>query len=272
MRSSRTPSPIITLLTDFGLEDAYVGLMKGVILEIDPAARIVDLTHCVPPQDITRAALILRSAVEYFPPGTIHVAVVDPGVGSSRRPLLVHTPRAAFVGPDNGVLVPAARQTGELRAYVLDQPSRFRQPVSQTFHGRDVFAPVAAHLSVGADPATLGTPTPHITELSLPRPRIAEGGVEGEVIYIDRFGNLVTNIEASMLDRFRRRSLSVSIGGTPVAGPVASYAAVAEGTPLALIDSWNVLEIAVRNGSAARELRAGLGTTVRVTARDQDNE
>lgn len=267
MGSPAKQAPIITLLTDFGVDDAYVGLMKGVILGINPAARIVDLTHAVPPQDVMRAALILRSAVDFFPPGTIHVAVVDPGVGSERQPLLVGTEHAFFLGPDNGVLSLATRQGRRVRAHLLQEQRYFRTPLSQTFHGRDLFAPAAAHISLGVDPADLGPPVDAITELGLPQPEISGAAVHGEVIYVDRFGNLVTNIDRALLSGFPRVSLSVSIDGTAVAGPVTSYAAVAEGTPLALIGSWNVLEVAIRNGNAARALRAGLGTPVTVTMR-----
>jgi S-adenosylmethionine hydrolase len=262
------PRAIITLLTDFGYDDAYVGLMKGVILGINPDVQLVDLTHAVPPQDVLRAALILRSALPHFPPGTIHVAVVDPGVGSARRPLLLHTPAGLLIGPDNGVLSLAAREAGDHTPYVLDRDRFFRQPVSQTFHGRDVFAPIAAHASLEVAPEELGSPGDSIVELDVRAPRVTAAEVRGEVIYVDRFGNLVTNIDSATLAAFRGRALSVSIGAIMVAGPVAAYAAVEEGTPVALLGSWNTLEVAVRNGNAASQLGARAGTHVSVTAKD----
>ena len=270
MRSSPKQSTIITLLTDFGVDDAYVGLMKGVILGINPEARLVDLTHSIPPQDVTRAALMLRSAVDFFPPGTVHVTVVDPGVGSARRPLLLSSGGACFVGPDNGVLPPAARRIGTPKGYVLENDRYFHPPVSQAFHGRDIFAPVAAHLSLGVEPADVGPQTDSFVDLDLPQAKLSAGGVSGQVIYVDHFGNLVTNIDRTTLDRFPASTLSVSIGSMAVIGLVSSYAAVDEGTPLALIGSWGVLEIAIRNGNAARELRAKPGTPVIVAKRDSN--
>jgi len=258
--------PIITLLTDFGLDDAYVGLMKGVILGINPEARLVDLTHAVAPQDVMRAALILRSAAAYFPKGTIHVVVVDPGVGSKRRPLLLDTPAGLLIGPDNGVLSLAAREAGAYKGYVLDKIELFRHPVSSTFHGRDIFAPIAARASLGAAPGELGTAVVSIVELHAPQPRVSADSIHGEVIYTDNFGNLVTNIGSDALAVFRGQTLSVSIDSITVAGPLAAYADVEEGAPLALIGSWSMLEIAIRNGDAAAKLKAGPGTQVTVKA------
>ena len=265
--ASRNP-PLITLLTDFGHEDAYVGVMKGVVLGINPAARLVDLTHEIAPQDILRAALVLRSAVAFFPPRTIHLAVVDPGVGSRRRALLIRTPSGDFVGPDNGVLSLAARQAGSYSAHVIEDERFFRHPVSQTFHGRDVFAPAAAHLSTGLEADAFGPATDSIVELDVPAAAADSCGVNGQVIYVDRFGNLLTNIDATALSAFRGQALSVNIGTKAVAGPVTAYAAVDEGAPVALIGSWSTLEIAVRNGNAAKALGAGPGTPVTVRLRD----
>ena len=265
-----TTSPIITLLTDFGLDDAFVGIMKGVILGIDPQARLVDLTHAVPPQQVLPAALVLRSAVPYFPEGTIHVAVVDPGVGSARRALLIETARALLIGPDNGVLSLAAPAMGRRATRVIDNADLFRHPVSQTFHGRDIFAPVAAHLARGVAPQAVGPVVDAITELTLPAPRRSGSRLHGEVVYVDRFGNLVTNLDADSVAGFPVSTLSVSIAGIPVAGPVAAYAAVPEGTLLAIVGSWGVVEIAVRNGNAAQQLGAGPGTPVTVAVESSD--
>jgi S-adenosylmethionine hydrolase len=263
-------SGIITLLTDFGTADAFVGIMKGVILGINPQARLIDLTHAIGPQQLLPAALILRSSAPFFPPGTIHVALVDPGVGSARRPIAIETERAFLVGPDNGVLSLAAAALGCRHIRTIETQELFRQPVSQTFHGRDIFAPVAAHLSRGLAFDTLGSPLDSVVELTVPAPQHTTAGIRGEVIHVDHFGNLLTNIDADALARFPAQRVSVSIGQTPVAGPVAAYAAVSEGTALAIVGSWGVVEIAVRNGSAAQTFSAGPGTPVTVAVESRD--
>lgn len=255
-------APIITLLTDFGTTDAFVGIMKGVILSINPDARIVDLTHAVAPQQVLPAALLLRSAVPFFPPQTIHVAVVDPGVGSARRALLVETPHGLLVGPDNGVLSLAAGAERIVRH--ITATALFRHPVSRTFHGRDIFAPVAAHLSRGTGPSACGPEIDTMGELAVPAVERSLRMITGAVVYVDHFGNLLTNIDAEALAAFTGRTLSVSIDRTRVAGPVEMYTAVAPGLPLAIVGSWGVLEIAVRNGSAAERFAAGPGTPVTV--------
>jgi hypothetical protein len=255
-------SGIITLLTDFGTRDAYVGIMKGVALGICPAARLVDLTHEVPPQAVALGALLLRSAVDYFPDGTVHLAVVDPGVGGTRVPVLVETARAVLVGPDNGLLVPAAAALGIRAIRRLARDDFFRHPVSDTFHGRDVFAPVAAHLAAGTPPDACGPAWPGLVPLDMPEPHTEAGAVHGEVVYVDRFGNLVTNIPATALTAFPAQSLSVRIAGMTLSPLVSTYAAVASGAPLALVGSWRMLEVAVRDGSAADHLQAGIATRV----------
>ena len=159
------PSGIITLLTDFGSADAFVGVMKGVILGINRQAQVVDLTHAIPPQQILPGALVLRSAARFFPAGTVHVAVIDPGVGSARRPIVIETPHGFLVGPDNGVLSLAAAVLGSRQVRLIENMEYVRQPVSQTFHGRDIFAPVAAHLSRGVAPDRLGRRIDSIVEL-----------------------------------------------------------------------------------------------------------
>jgi S-adenosyl-L-methionine hydrolase (adenosine-forming) len=261
---------LITLLTDFGTQDAYVGIMKGVILGIHPEARIVDLTHAIPPQAIVPAALALRSAAGFFPAGTVHVAVVDPGVGSPRRPLLVETDGGMLVGPDNGVLALAATALGRRTIRAIENEQFFRHPVSQTFHGRDVFAPVAAHLARGVEPPRIGPVIGSMVELSVPAVRRTDSGLAGEVVYVDHFGNLVTNIDAAALARFPAPSVSVTINGEWVAGPVTAYAAVPEGSPLAIVGSWGMMEIAVCNGSAARRFAAGPGTPVTVVVESSE--
>lgn len=256
--------PVITLLSDFGSRDAYVGIMKGVILGISPAVRLVDLTHEVSPQAIRLGALVLRNAVEYFPAGTIHLAVVDPGVGSTRQAVLVVTPRALLVGPDNGLLAPAARALGAGSIHRLEREDLFRQPVSRTFHGRDVFAPVAAHLAAGTSPESVGPPVPSLQPLDLPEPRAEAAAVHGEVIYVDHFGNLVTNISAAAIASFRGSDVSVRIDGMRVSPLAPTYAAVSSGAAVGVIGSWGVLEVAVRDGNAAARFGAGVATPISV--------
>ncbi|HEV8714076.1 MAG TPA: SAM-dependent chlorinase/fluorinase [Candidatus Binatia bacterium] len=257
--------PLITLLTDFGTQDAFVGIMKGVILSINPGVALVDLSHAVPPQDIVAGALLLRSAVAFFPPGTIHVAVVDPGVGSARRALLIETHNAFFLGPDNGLLSLAAPADRVVRIVHLTNAEYFLAARSHTFHGRDVFAPVAAHLSLGTAPERFGPSLTAMERLALPGVEYRGAGLTGSVIYIDHFGNLITNITEADLPPFSKESLLVSIGDMRVQGVVASYAAVEIGAPVALINSWGMLEVAVRNGSAAHRFGVLSGHPVHLT-------
>jgi S-adenosylmethionine hydrolase len=261
---------IITLLTDFGASDGFVGIMKGVILGINPDVRLIDLTHAVPPQQTMPAALVLRSAVGAFPDGTIHLVVVDPGVGSARRPIVIETDAGFLIGPDNGVLSLAANTLRRRIVRVIENPAFFRHPVSHTFHGRDVFAPAAAHLSRGVPAHDFGPAFTSIVELAAPAAHCSESAVSGQVVYVDHFGNLVTNVDANAITCFPGRRLSVSISGRPVVGPVTAYAAVPEGALLAIVGSWGMLEIAVRNGNAAGTLAAGPGTPVTVVVESRD--
>jgi hypothetical protein len=258
--------PVITLLTDFGSRDAFVGVMKGVMLGINPSASFVDLSHEVPPQDIPAGALILRSAALFFPPGTIHLAVVDPGVGSSRRALLVETPRALFVGPDNGLLSLAAPADAVTRLIHLTNEEYFLAPRSQTFHGRDVFAPVAAHLSRGVPPERFGHTIFDMERLTLPSVEYRASGLTGNVIYIDHFGNAITNITEADVRLFPTGTLLVSIDGMQIRGIQSSYAAVEVGAPMAIINSWGLVEIAVRNRSAAQHFALHLGHPVHLSS------
>ncbi|HUI28376.1 MAG TPA: SAM-dependent chlorinase/fluorinase [Candidatus Kryptonia bacterium] len=262
---------IVTLLTDFGSADAFAGIMKGMMLRVNPRARLVDLTHEIPPHDIVAGALVLRSATPYFPRATVHLAVVDPGVGSTRRAVAIATDTATFVGPDNGLLIPALRQSRIRTARAIDiahlqKRKLLGAAISQTFHGRDVFAPVAAWLSKGGALSALGPAANDLVELRLPVSRVTDDALDGEVIYVDRFGNLVTNVTAEDLTRFRRRTVSVSIAGMRIGGLVSSYASVADGELLAIIGSWDLLEIAAHGANAAQRLAAGRGTSVRIAA------
>jgi S-adenosylmethionine hydrolase len=255
---------LITLLTDFGTRDAFVGIMKGVILGINPAVTLVDLSHEVPPQDIPVGALLLRSAAAFFPPGTIHVAVVDPGVGSARRALLIETSRAFFIGPDNGLLSLAVPAEAAIRIVQLTSMQYFLTPCSDTFHGRDVFAPVAAHLSLGVSTEQFGPPISTLERLRLPAIEREGTTLVGRVIYIDHFGNVTTNVTEVDLRPFSRETLLVSIDRVQIRGVANSYASAGVGAPVALINSWGMLEIAVRNGSAAQRFGIQLEQPVHV--------
>ena len=255
---------IITLTTDFGLADGYVGTMKGVILGIDPTATIVDISHHIAPQAVREAAYTLYAAVPYFPQGTIHVVVVDPGVGSQRRAIALRTPQATFVAPDNGVLTYVMVREKVEEIVDLTNARYHLSPVSHTFHGRDIFAPAAAHLAQGISLAELGQPLTEIVTFPLPRPQVGpEGTIVGQVIHIDRFGNLIMSIKSKDLaDHPLLREGIIQIKGQSIRGIANNYA---EGTPgklLALIGSSDHLEIAVSCGSASQALEAKVGDEV----------
>lgn len=254
---------IVTLLTDFGTQDAFVASMKGVILSIEPSARFVDISHDVPPRDIPRAARLLATVAPCFPPRTVHLTVVDPGVGTARLPLIVDTGNARFVGPDNGVLMPAARAMGNPRAFAVERGTL--PTPSTTFHGRDVFAPVAARLAKGRAPEWFGPPVAVPVEPRMPVARAARGRIEGEVAFVDRFGNLVTNIAADLIRGPHART-TVRIGRRTIRGIRTTYGDVRTGQILALIESTGHLEIAVRDGNAAARLGALRGSRVAVVA------
>ena len=247
---------LITLTTDFGLDDPWVGIMKGVIASRAPEARVVDVSHGIPPQAVLAGALVLRHAVPWFPPGTIHVGVVDPGVGGARRALCIETDVALLVGPDNGLLSLAAPAAAVRRIVELTDERFHLAPRSGTFHGRDVFAPVAAALASGVDPGALGPPRDEIVRLTVPEPLRRGATVQAEVIYVDRFGNLVTNLAGDSVARDR---VSISIAGARIRGIAPSYAAAARGNLVAVVNSWNLLEIAVRDGSARERLGVTTG-------------
>jgi len=255
---------IITLTTDFGLADGYVGTMKGIILGISPTATIVDISHEIAPQDVHEAAYTLYAAYSYFPQGSIHVVVVDPGVGSERRAIALRTPQATFVAPDNGVLsyVVAGERVEEI--VHVTNPRYHLPPVSRTFHGRDIFAPIAAHLARGIPLAELGEPLTEIVAFPLPRPQVRpDGTIVGQVIHIDRFGNLITSIMSKDLaDHPLLREGIIGIKGQSIRGTANNYAEGAPGKLLALIGSSDHLEIAVSGGSASQTLEAKVGDEV----------
>jgi S-adenosylmethionine hydrolase len=257
-------APIITLTTDFGLRDAFVGVMKGVILGICAEARLVDLTHEVAPQDVLGGAVAVHDAVRFFPAGTIHLAVVDPGVGSRRRALAVRTRDACFVGPDNGLFTFVFAEPG-WTAVRLEAPEYRLSPVSVTFHGRDVFAPAAAHLAAGVPLERFGPPVVDPVRLSWPTSRRDGRDVVGEVIGSDRFGNLLTSVTARDLGAVSPdRSVSVLARGRELGGLVRCYDDGPEGRVAAIVGSTGRLELFVRNGDARAALGAKRGTEVRV--------
>ena len=251
-------SPLITLLTDFGTRDTFVGVMKGVILSICPTAQLVDLSHEVPPQSILTGAFLLKSSLEYFPKGTVHLAVVDPGVGSARKAIAVKSRGRYFVGPDNGFFSAALKDWGidemvELTAakYQLPNPG-------STFHGRDVFAPVAAHLAKGAAFAKLGRKINHWVWREISKPYKTPEGWAGEVLWVDRFGNLITNLEMKHLPKPFR----LKVGKTVVLNLATHYAEAKRGALTALLGSSGHLEISINGGNAAQKLGAGIGGAV----------
>ena len=259
--------PIITLTTDFGQRDPFVGIMKGVILSICPSARLVDLTHDVEPQDVRGACLALEAALPFFPDGTVHLAVVDPGVGSRRRPLGVRAGRHYFVGPDNGVLTPALR-SARWTAVALTAPEYRLAEVSRTFHGRDVFAPAAAYLAAGVPLERLGAVAADPVLEPIPGSRLEGDALVGEVLAVDRFGNLLTSIEAGRLAALAADGpVTVEVSGQPVAGLVEAYAEAGDGRPAAIVGSTGHFEIFVRGGSASQALGVGRGAPVRIRKR-----
>lgn len=253
--------PVITLTTDFGGRDPWVGTMKGVMIGIVPGAQLIDLAHEIARHDVWEAALALEAAAPYFPAGTVHLAVVDPEVGSARRGLVVVLPNQRFVGPDNGVFTPFL--TGDRwRAFQLSAVEFHLTDVSATFHGRDVFAPAAAHLAAGVQPDRFGPPVSDPVRLRWPVATRVGDGVVGEVIHVDRFGNLATSIMAEEMPS----EPVVGIGGRSVS-LARTYADVGTGGLVAMVGSGKRLEVAVREGSAAETLGLGRGARVEVTPR-----
>ncbi len=267
---------VITLLTDFGLQDEYVGAVKGVMLTRHPAAVIVDISHGISPGDLRSAALMLESAYGYFPEGTVHVVVVDPGVGTDRDILVAETGGHRFLAPDNGVLSAVLRTSPPERLRRLTRSDLFLTPESRTFHGRDRFAPVAAFLAAGGDSAELGPglDVSELQKLELPMPSRTPGGdIEGEIDAVDRFGNLITNIPGEMLARSVHgspKAVAVAVSDRVVHGLAHTYGSVPHGTLLALIGSRGFLEVAVNGGSAAALCGASTGDSIRVIRRRVD--
>ena len=257
---------LITLLTDFGVRDPYVAEMKGVILGLCPEAQIVDLCHEIEPYDIRGAAFILSRATRRFPPGTVHVVVVDPGVGTERAILAGQFAGQIYLFPDNGVISFVARELPmEAVAVVRDLGGVLPADVSRTFHGRDIFAPVAAHLVENLDVIELG-PTPQSYELlEIPEPQWQEDTLTGQIVYVDRFGNLISNISRELLARRweDEEEIFVHCAGRDVGALRAMYGAAEESQPIALLNSMELLEIAINRGRACDVLGVGIGAPVR---------
>lgn len=256
---------VISLLTDFGVQDEFVGVMHGVILAIAPRAQIVDLCHEVPPGDRRRAAYLLDWSHRYFPKGTIHVAVVDPGVGTARRILCAQAHNQIFLAPDNGVLTQALESSSSAMLYEVRRRRYWLPKVSRTFHGRDIFAPVAAHLARGVRPLQLGPRTATWERLHLPVVQRNRRRVHGTIIDLDRFGNLVTNLDEETVGQGTLGGLlTFRIKGRVIRGLVPTYEAVAQGKLVAMVGSRGLVEIAVRQGNAAKRLQARVGDPVLV--------
>ncbi|HUU39947.1 MAG TPA: SAM-dependent chlorinase/fluorinase [Desulfatiglandales bacterium] len=262
------PSGIITLTTDFGETDPYVAVMKGVILSINPDAKIVDLTHQVPAGSIQKGALMIKEVYPYFPAGTVHLGVIDPGVGGERRPIAIQAGDHCFVGPDNGLFWPVIEKQTDLSVIHLTNKKYWMNKVSPTFHGRDIFAPISAHLSMGANPFLLGEKIHNPITLDYPLALEKSGNLIGEIIKVDNFGNLITNITREQLSPFiASKGLTIKIGDLILKEISTTYSDVPKGSPLALIGSSNLLEIAVNMGNVVNFLgrKCKIGTKVIVT-------
>lgn len=286
---------VITLLTDFGTQDAYVGVMKGVIAGINPSVNIVDICHSVSPQDIFNGAYLLYTAYKYFPKGTIHTAIVDPGVGSKRDIVCVETKDYFFLVPDNGLLSFIVQEERPKSVIRVTNNKYFLPLPSSTFHGRDVFAPVAAHLSLGVKPQQLGIMINHLEQLNIPKPfRKKTGQMEGQIIYIDRFGNLISNITKEHLMqhdhsqslfktqmkeitlpislpsqggdeggvKINLKCLETTIGKKKIIGLIKTYTDVNAGEPLALIGSAGFLEVSINQGNAQKYFKVDKGSKI----------
>jgi S-adenosyl-L-methionine hydrolase (adenosine-forming) len=258
--------PVVTFLTDFGTQDPFVGIMKGVVLGICPDVAFVDLCHEVPAHDIIGGSFLLHTAVGVFPAGTIHVAVVDPGVGGARRPILAEIDGQVFVAPDNGVLSYPLASAARCEVRGLSVEAFWRHPVSASFHGRDVFAPVAGHLAAGVSPDRFGPTIADPVRLEIPQPRVDTAGrVQGEVVWVDRFGNCITNIPRDLVPvptKGRSGQIQVWVGGRPLDRLVETFAEVGSEAAGALVGSTGYLELFCNRGNLARDWRVSIGDPV----------
>jgi hypothetical protein len=256
----------IAILTDFGLQDNFVGVMKGVILNINPKVNLVDISHNIKSQGILEAAILLKGAYRYFPKKTIFLAIVDPGVGSKRHPIIIQSQNYFFVGPDNGILSLAATEDKIKRIILIENKKYFLKNVCDTFHGRDIFAPTAAYLSKGKNLNLFGRKLSSLKKLNIAKPKENRNQLCGEIIYIDKFGNLVTNIEKNLWQKFiKNRYFRIKIQNKTIDSLVKSYEAAGKGRPLAIFGSFGFLEISVNGGSAKRYFGANRGTAIYIT-------
>ena len=261
-------SGFITLITDFGLADGFVGTMKGVIYTINPDATIVDISHEIAPQDVSTAGFLLKASYGYFPQGTVHIVVVDPGVGGQRRAIVVETAEYYFVAPDNGVLTRALAGERIMKSVELTNQAYFLDEVSDTFHGRDIFAPAAAQLSLDTAIEAFGVEIDDLVQMSLSEPEVHRGSIKGHIIHTDRFGNLTTDIPRKLFETLvSDRPFVIAVAGIRLDVVARSYADVPIGLPLAVFNSFGNLEIAVNRDSAAEILGAGKGDDVRIKVR-----
>lgn len=260
-------NPIITLTTDYGINDHLVAVLKGVILKINPDVTIVDITHAVTPFDLLDGALAIASAYAFFPPRTIHVVIVDPGVGTERRPILVSGQNQYFIAPDNGVLSGVFEKEQNIVVRHLTSEHYFLQPVSKTFHGRDIFAPVAGWLSKHWQPASMGEEITDFKRFALPKPKEADGGLKGVVLKVDSFGNLMTNFRAEDLpeDAHEKGTVKLQVGTHAVTRLVPTFASGNAGEAVAFIGSSGYVEIAVNKGNASKTLGISRGVAVLLT-------
>ena len=263
-------SAIITLTSDFGNRDAFAASIKGVILKINPQAQMVDVSHEIAPQDIWEAAFTLKSAYSYFPKGTVHLAIVDPGVGSARRPIIVVTESYYFVGPDNGVFTLIYQEAERLRVHHVTASHYFLPNPGLTFHGRDIFAPVAAWLAKGIPSGNFGEEITDYMKLSVPSPKAGQNSIDGHVVHVDRFGNMITNISYKNIQTFLEagadlNSVSINVVGRTIMGLKKIYSEAAPNEPAAVINSSGVLEIFVFKQNARAVLSGKRGEVVRLT-------
>ena len=259
------PRPVITLTTDFGTADSLVGSMKGVILSIQPDAEIVDITHKVMPYDLLDGALAIGTAYRFFPPRTVHIVVVDPGVGTERRPLLVTAGQNYFVAPDNGVLSMVYQSEESLTVRHITAEHYFLQPVSNTFHGRDIFSPVAAWLSKSGQSQSFGEEITDFVRFTLPKPKAVGNGMKGVVLRADNFGNLLTNFTAEDMPQILAGStFKMRVGAAEISRFAQTFANGAPNEPLLILGSSGFFELAVNRGSAAKTLNANRGAEVSV--------
>ena len=253
---------IIALLTDFGHQDIFVGVMKAIMLRINPNLHIVDITHEVAPQAVRTACLLLMHSYKYFPKDTIFVAVVDPGVGTTRKPILIEADGYYFIGPDNGIFS-FIHPDSITRIVWLTNDKYFLHPVSSTFHGRDIFAPVAAHLSKGTPVDDFGPRLDTIVRIELPQPKQVGDKLIGEIIHVDRFGNLISNISEDAFKSFiGNAGFELHVAGKVITQLSPSYGEAKDGEIIALFDAFHMLEVSVKNSSCADALGAGIGTPI----------